>query len=152
MTDRDFATSADSPREVEATLPLPPYDPAWTPPDAPSFDPSFELYRTDAPAPADAAPHFPPPVEGSVPAWGRPAPVRRPASHLVGAALATVFLCFPLGAVALYHALRVDPLFDAGDVAGARTASDKAGAWLVWAVALGLATVALVIMFFLSRR
>lgn len=161
---------------VDPTLELPAYGAGWTPPvSGPDYDRPYDLYRatgdfatqpygqptwhapaaTDPGAPAPAwwpsqTPSYGPPAPGAF-AWPAPAP-RRPVSHLTGALLATVFLCFPLGAVALFHALKVDPLHDRGDYLGARRASDRAGAWLVWAVAMGLAWIALVVLYFLIRR
>ncbi|WP_460454434.1 CD225/dispanin family protein [Arenimonas aestuarii] len=50
-------------------------------------------------------------------------------NHLVWAILATLFCCLPGGIVALVHASRIDTLVAAGNVAGAREASDKARFW-----------------------
>lgn len=139
---------------------------------AASAYPPFDIYRPEAPVEPQAYPptsvlpalqpvDFPPPGPFDQPVgqpgeWWAAGPwqerPRRPASHVTGAALATVFLSFPLGAVALYHALRVDERFDAGDLAGAQRASERASVWLVWAVAMGLAWLALVLLFFLTRR
>lgn len=159
---QDAFRSPDAARSLPPTLEQPAF-PAYraasydaSPYDVSTYDPA-----SHGVAPTDpwAAPQFPPPEgtpAGQPGEWGVPGPwqvaPRRPVSHATGAALATVFLCFPLGAVALYQALQVDRRFDRGDVEGARRASDRAGAWLVWAVAMGLAWIALIVLYFLTRR
>ena len=47
-------------------------------------------------------------------------------NHLVWAILSTLFCCLPLGIVSIVYASQVDGKRAAGDIAGARLASDKA--------------------------
>ena len=154
------APAYGAPSYPPPSYPPPSYPPPSYPP--PSYPPpSYPPPTYAAPTPADGqsvgayglhgAPEWWPPAIQTGTAWPPPPP-QRPASHLGAALVATVLLCWPLGAVALYHALQVDRLYDRGDVAGSRRASDRAGAWLVWAVAMGLAWIALVVLFFLIRR
>lgn len=50
-------------------------------------------------------------------------------NHLVWAILTTLFCCLPLGVVSIVHAAQVDSKRAAGDLAGAREASEKALYW-----------------------
>jgi hypothetical protein len=68
-----------------------------------------------------------------------PSPPVELASWLVPAVLATLFCCQFLGIPAIVYAARVDPLLNAGDVAGAREAARKARFWCLLAVGTGLA-------------
>jgi hypothetical protein len=53
-------------------------------------------------------------------------------NHLVWAILSTLFCCLPLGIVSIVYAAQVDGKRAAGDIAGARDASRKAGQWALW--------------------
>jgi hypothetical protein len=53
-------------------------------------------------------------------------------NQLVWAILTTLFCCLPLGIVSIVYAAQVDGKLAAGDVAGAREASRKAGVWALW--------------------
>jgi len=59
-------------------------------------------------------------------------------NNLVWAILATVFCCLPLGIVSIINAAKVNGLLAAGDVAGARDASEKAKKWAIYAAAAGV--------------
>ncbi|MBB5886611.1 CD225/dispanin family protein [Xanthomonas sp. LMG 8992] len=53
-------------------------------------------------------------------------------NNLVWAILSTLFCCLPLGIVSIVYASQVDGRRAAGDIAGAREASRKAGLWAMW--------------------
>ncbi|MBN6152596.1 CD225/dispanin family protein [Xanthomonas sp. AmX2] len=53
-------------------------------------------------------------------------------NNLVWAILSTLFCCLPLGVVSIVYAAQVDGKRAAGDVAGAREASRKAGMWALY--------------------
>ena len=76
-------------------------------------------------APAYAAP--------SHAASGPPVP-----NHLVWAILATICCCLPTGIVAIIFAAQVDGKVAAGDLAGARQASDNAKLWSWISLGAGL--------------
>jgi hypothetical protein len=61
-----------------------------------------------------------------------------PPNHLVGAILATIFCCQPLGIVSIVYAAQVNSKHAAGDITGAILASDKANSWMWWSVGSGL--------------
>lgn len=58
----------------------------------------------------------------------------RPRSYLFWAIVATLFLCFPAGIVALIYAAGVNPAFDAGDFRKAAQCSESARQWLFFSV------------------
>ena len=64
-------------------------------------------------------------------------------NHLVGAILTTIFCCLPFGIVSIVYAAGVNSKVAAGDIAGARAASDKAKTWM-W-VAFGCGIVSIII-------
>jgi len=70
-------------------------------------------------------------------------------NNLVWAILTTLFCCLPLGIVSIVYASQVDGKRAAGDVAGAREASRKAGLWALWSVLIG-PTLILIWFFFLG--
>ncbi len=53
----------------------------------------------------------------------------RPASHVVLSVLLTCGCFPPTALIAVYYALKVDRLYDAGDVAAARGSADTAAMW-----------------------
>ncbi|UKE50570.1 CD225/dispanin family protein [Xanthomonas translucens] len=67
-------------------------------------------------------------------------------NNLVWAILSTLFCCLPLGVVSIVYASQVDGKRAAGDVAGARDASRKAGLWAMWSA---LAAPILIALWFL---
>lgn len=71
-------------------------------------------------------------------------------NNLVWAILSTLFCCLPLGIVSIIHAAKVNSLLVAGDIAGARDASEKAKKWAMWsalaAVILAVLYIVLVVM------
>ncbi len=59
-------------------------------------------------------------------------------NHLVWAILSTLFCCLPLGIVSIVFAAQVNGKVAAGDIAGAREASDKAKKFAMWAAIAGI--------------
>lgn len=57
-------------------------------------------------------------------------------NRLVWAILTTLFCCLPLGIVSIVYASQVDGKRAAGDIAGAREASRKAGFWALWSAVI----------------
>jgi len=60
-------------------------------------------------------------------------------NYLVFAILATVFCCLPTGIPAIVFAAQVNGKLQAGDLAGARAASNNAKIWCFVSLGLGLA-------------
>ncbi len=69
-------------------------------------------------------------------------------NNLVWAILSTLFCCLPLGIVSIIHAAKVNGLLAAGDIAGARDASEKAKKWAMYAAGAGIAVTLLYIVLF----
>jgi len=80
----------------------------------------------------------PPPTPGAASAAGAPLPPGTVPNHLVGAILATIFCCWPLGIPAIVFAARVNGLLARGDLAGAQTASKNANTWVWISFGIGL--------------
>lgn len=59
-------------------------------------------------------------------------------NHLAKAILVTLFCCLPLGIVSIVNAASVNGKLQAGDIEGARIASEKADSWANWSIGLGL--------------
>jgi len=59
-------------------------------------------------------------------------------NHLAKAILVTLFCCLPLGIVSIVNAASVNSKLLAGDIEGARIASEKANSWANWSIGLGL--------------
>jgi len=59
-------------------------------------------------------------------------------NYLVWAILCTVCCCLPGGIVSIVYATKVDSLAAAGDIAGARDASNKAKLWAMISGGVGL--------------
>jgi hypothetical protein len=64
-------------------------------------------------------------------------------NYLVFAILATVFCCLPTGIPAIVYAAQVNSKLQAGDLAGAQTASNNAKMWCWISFGLGLGITAL---------
>lgn len=82
---------------------------------------------------------LPPPVDG---------PREFVPNHLVWAILSTLFCCLPLGIVSIVYAAQVDGKRAAGDIAGAREASGKAGMWALFSALAGPVVMLLWLMLF----
>lgn len=63
----------------------------------------------------------------------------KPSSFLAWAILATIFCCMPFGIVSIVNASKVDGLWNANDLEGAREAARKARTWFWWSFGIGLA-------------
>jgi hypothetical protein len=73
----------------------------------------------------------------------------RPKNWLVESILVTLFCCLPFGIAGIVNASSVNSKFDAGDIAGAETASKAAAKWTKIGFFVGLAGIVLyVIMVF----
>lgn len=70
-------------------------------------------------------------------------------NNLVWAILSTLFCCLPLGIVSIIHAAKVNGLLAAGDIAGARDASEKAKKWAIWSAGAWLVLVILYVIVFM---
>ncbi len=68
-------------------------------------------------------------------------------SRLTEAILVTIFCCMPFGVVAIVYAAQVNARLDAGDIAGAQSASRTANNWC-WASFLSSLAVGLIWGFF----
>ena len=62
-------------------------------------------------------------------------------NYLIGSILTALCCCFPLGIVAVIYSAQVNSKLAAGDVAGARVASNNAKMWMWIALAGGVVTV-----------
>ena len=70
-----------------------------------------------------------PPATTPFAATTKPAAPAHVPNYLVPAILTTLFCCTPLGVPAIFYAVRVNSKLNAGDVEGARSASEKARLW-----------------------
>ncbi len=61
----------------------------------------------------------------------------KPNNHLAWAILSTIFCCLPLGIVSIVYASKVDGLYNAGDIAGASNAANKAQSYALWGTVVG---------------
>jgi len=82
----------------------------------------------------------PPPAAGQPPqpAWTPPAAKPDIPTYLPHAIIVTLCCCLPLGIPAIVYAAQVSSKLAAGDIAGARTASNNARTWFWIALVLGL--------------
>lgn len=101
------------------------------------------------PPPADP-PAPPPPAPPGIPATASPAGEKID-NHLLPAILATLCCCLPAGIVAIIYAAQVNTKLGAGDLAGARAASDQARTWSWISFGAGLAVGLLAIFVELSN-
>lgn len=69
------------------------------------------------------------------------APLRAVPTNLVWAILATILCCLPTGIVAIVYAAQVNSKLEAGNIQGARAASDNARTWSWVSLALGLVSI-----------
>jgi interferon-induced transmembrane protein/uncharacterized protein DUF4339 len=136
---------ADSARPAES----PPPQAGYAPPAGGEYAPPpgyAAPYGYGAP-PGYGAPGQPLGYGGYYPPQGYSAPPGPPPpNHLVGAILATVFCCVPLGIVSIVYAAQVDSKWQAGDTAGAFDASRKAATWMWWSVGSSVLIIGLYII------
>jgi hypothetical protein len=72
-------------------------------------------------------------------------------NYLVFAILTTIFCCLPAGIVGIVYAAQVNGKLQAGDYAGAQTASNNAKMWCLISLGLGLAvTIGYVVLMMLG--
>ena len=83
-------------------------------------------------------------------------PRRRPniPNYLVQAILVTLFCCLPFGIVSIVYASQVNSKLAAGDIAGAREASDKAKmwSWISFGVGIPAVIISIIIQVALQSR
>jgi uncharacterized membrane protein YvbJ len=72
------------------------------------------------------------------PAYPNQVTAPKPESYLIWSILATLLCCPIPGIVSIVFAAQVDSRYNAGDVAGATDASNKAKTWAIVAAALGI--------------
>lgn len=61
-----------------------------------------------------------------------------PPTNMVWAVLATIFCCIPLGIVGIYFANQVSKRYLAGDIEGAKSASETGAWWCIAAITIGV--------------
>ncbi|MFT5348045.1 MAG: hypothetical protein ACI9AU_001601 [Bacteroidia bacterium] len=66
-----------------------------------------------------------------------------PKSWMVESILATLFCCLPFGIAGIVNASKVESKFYAGDIAGAKRASDEAGKWTKVSFFIGIGGIVL---------
>lgn len=66
-----------------------------------------------------------------------------PKSWMVESILATLFCCLPFGIAGIVNASKVESKFYAGDIAGAKRASDEAGKWTKVSFFIGIGVMVL---------
>ena len=66
-----------------------------------------------------------------------------PKSWMVESILVTLFCCLPFGIAGIVNASKVESKFYAGDIAGAKRASDEAGKWTKVSFFIGIGVVVL---------
>ncbi|MBQ6167030.1 MAG: CD225/dispanin family protein [Muribaculaceae bacterium] len=97
-----------------------------------------------APQPAGAAAPQQPQVVTGDPIGGQPqyGPVQPsepcPPTNMVWAVLATIFCCIPLGIVGIVYANKVSKCYLAGDIEGAKRASETGAWWCIAAITIGV--------------
>jgi hypothetical protein len=74
-------------------------------------------------------------------------PPPRPKNWLVESILVTLFCCLPFGIVGIVNSASVNSRYDAGDYAGALSASQQAGKWTKIGFWVGLGVCILYILF-----
>lgn len=76
-------------------------------------------------------------------------PVTPPKTWLAESILVTLFCCLPFGIVGIINAAKVDSAFKSGDYSGAEQASADAKKWTMIGFWVGLAVLALYLIFVL---
>lgn len=77
-------------------------------------------------------------------------PNPRPKSWLVESILVTLFCCLPFGIVGIINAASVNSKYDAGDYAGALSASQQAGKWTKIGLFVGIGFWLLIFILFFA--
>lgn len=103
----------------------PPYSPT-TPPEV-QMPPEMPMQQVVPIAPLSPIPPLPPSQRPEM-----------PPTNMVWAIVSTLLCCMPAGVVAIIYASQVASKFYAGDVLGAKKASDRAAIWVIASVVLGI--------------
>lgn len=74
------------------------------------------------------------------------APSVPPKSWMVESILATLFCCLPFGIAGIVNASKVESKFYAGDIAGAKRASEEAGKWTKVSFFIGIGVVVIYVI------
>lgn len=90
------------------------------------------------PPPPSSQNSYTPPRQVGGPSYGAPSPGESIPNYLIQSILVTICCCLPLGIVAIVFSAQVNSKLAAGDVAGARDASNKAKMFCWIAVGIGL--------------
>ena len=93
--------------------------------------PASPQVNATAPNGMQGTPFNPTPAQGESP---------MPSTYMIWSVLATVFCCFIPGIVAIIFSSQVSTRYIAGDIQGARQASDRAQIWIIVSFVLGLLT------------
>ena len=92
-----------------------------------------------APQPSEAVTGEPIQQQPASPQYVPQAPAEPcPPTNLVWAILATVLCCIPLGVVGIYYANQVSKRYLAGDMEGAKSASETGAWWCIAAITIGV--------------
>ncbi|CDF57445.1 CD225/dispanin family protein [Thermobrachium celere] len=70
--------------------------------------------------------------------YSEPSIADKPPTYLAQAILVTLFCCLPFGIVAIVYASQVDSRWAAKDYYGAQEASNKARAWCIASLVIGI--------------
>ena len=100
---------------------------------------------------------LPPPPFGQTPfgqpQYGQPAPppppvatAAPPPNYLVWAILTTLFCCLPLGIASIVFAAQVNSKYSAGDIAGAKVASDRAKQFAIYSAIVGAVVIVIYVL------
>lgn len=92
-----------------------------------------------APQPSEAVTGQPIQPQPASPQYMPQAPAEPcPPTNMVWAILATILCCIPLGIVGIYYANQVSKLYQAGDLEGAKSASETGAWWCIATIILGI--------------
>jgi hypothetical protein len=98
------------------------------------------------PQPQQSTPQPPQQPQYAAPHPGEPAEPCPP-TNLVWAIVSTVLCCLPAGIVAIIYATKVTNKYRAGDLEGAKRASETGAWWCIISIILGILSMPLMSMF-----
>jgi hypothetical protein len=113
-----------------------PPQPYWPPPSGPIGPPQEQIPLEQIP-PHWQQPYGPPSGPPAPQQWGGWAG-DKPNNYLGWAVASTLLFCLPLGVASIYYATRVNSRWQAGDVAGAKDASERARKFAIASAVLGV--------------
>ena len=124
-----------TPEPAEASMPTD--EPLAVEPQQPSYQPQQPTYQPQQPTYQPQQPSYQPqqpqyasqPTETNEPC---------PPTNLVWAIITTVLCCLPAGIVAIVYATKVTNKYRAGDIEGAKRASETGAWWCIIAIILGI--------------